>query len=118
MKTRSWLLLLGAVALALVGVLLWQTLGQKPARYAEIVQNGTLLRRVDLSEDQTFTVERDGGWNVLVVEDGKIRVSEANCPGCDCVRSGAKNRGAPIICLPHRLEIRFSDSGGIDGLSN
>lgn len=118
MKTRTWILLLSLVALLLGGALLLQRRSQTPARYAEIRQNGELLRRVDLSEDQTITVRCEVGRNVLVVEDGKIRVSEADCDGGDCVRCGAKNCGAPIICLPHRLEIRFTDDGGIDALAH
>ena len=115
LKTRTWVLLLAAVALVLGGLALYQALAAPPARYAVILVDGREVRRVDLSVEQTFTVEAVGGSNEIEVAAGKIRVKRADCDGNDCVHTGAKNSGAPIICLPHRLVIRFSDSGGIDG---
>lgn len=114
MRTRSWILLLAAVALILGGVLVWQ-LWPKPAQpFAEIYSDGRLIRRVDLSQPQRFRVEYGEGYNEILVENGTIRVVDADCPGRDCVRSGARAAGTPIVCLPHRLVIRFSDGGGVD----
>jgi hypothetical protein len=44
-------------------------------------------------------------------------VTAASCPDGDCVRCGAQNSGPPITCLPNRLTIRFSASGGVDGVA-
>lgn len=118
-KTKTWVLLLGAVFVLLAGLTAWQYLGSKKAARAEIWVDGELKKTVDLSEDGTFVVESHGGWNRIQVKDGKISVIEASCPDGDCVRCGAKNSGAPIVCLPNRLMIRFSESGdsaGVDGV--
>ena len=75
---------------------------------AEIYVDGSLYRRVSLSEESTFTVESKYGTNTISIADGKISVIAADCPDQVCVSSGAISRGAvPIICLPHRLEIRI-----------
>lgn len=118
MKTKTWVILLSALALVLAGIVVWQFLGQRSAGYAEIVVDGELVKTVDLSEDQRVTVECADGYNVIVVENGTIRVAEADCRGNDCVKTGAKSGGMPIICLPHRMVIRFSSEAGIDGLSS
>ncbi len=119
MKTKTWILVLAAVFLLLTGIVLRQHFGAKKAARAEIWVDGALERTVDLSEDQSFVVETERGRNRIQVKDGRICVLEASCPDGDCVRCGAKNSGAPIVCLPNRLSIRFSESGdasGVDGV--
>lgn len=117
MKTKTWVLILTSAALVLGAICLWQFMGRQNAGFAEILVDGTPIKTIDLSVDQSFTVEGVGGFNRIVVEHGSIRVAEADCKGNDCVKSGARSSGVPIICLPHRVVIRFVDSGGIDGLS-
>ncbi len=75
---------------------------------AEIYVDGTLYKTVDLSAPTSFTVTTEHGYNEICVSDGKISVVAADCPDKVCVNSGWINGGAvPIICLPHRLEIRI-----------
>ena len=116
MKTKHWALLLGAVFLLLAGIVSWQYLGAKTASHAEIWVDGVLTQAVDLSRDGEYRIESAQGWNQLTVSGGKLAVTAASCPDGDCVRCGAKNSGAPIVCLPNRLSIRFSDDGGVDGV--
>ena len=33
-----------------------------------------------------------------------------------CVRCGARNADPPIVCLPNRVSIRFSEAGAVDGV--
>ena len=68
----------------------------------------------------SFTVAWEGGYNVVEVERGRIRVAEANCPDQICVRQGwLSNSAAPIACLPHKLVIRLEggEEAGIDGVT-
>ena len=59
-----------------------------------------------LSQKTTITVETSLGKNVIVVEDGSVFVSEADCPKHECVHQGKLSApGKQIICLPHRLWI-------------
>ena len=119
LKTRTWILILAGVFLLLAGIALWQHSGTKKAARAEIWVDGELRESVDLTVERTFLVESGRGWNRVAVKDGKISVLEASCPDGDCVRCGAKNSGAPIVCLPNRLSIRFTeadDGDGVDGV--
>ena len=82
---------------------------------AEIYVDGSLYRRVDLAQDATFTVESEHGTNTIRVSEGRISVISADCPDQVCVASGAISGGAvPIICLPHRLEIRIVSAADND----
>ena len=78
---------------------------------AEIYLDGKLYRTVSLSEDAEFTVTSEYGSNTINVQDNSIAVIAADCPDKVCVSSGAISGGVvPIICLPHRLEIRISSA--------
>ncbi len=96
-----------AAAAALIAVWCVMRYAKRDDPIAEIVQNGMVIRRVPLSEDCEFVVECGAGENTITVANGEIRVSAADCPDKVCVRTGAISGGAvPIVCLPHRLEIR------------
>jgi len=52
--------------------------------------------------------EGEGKYNVVVIEDGLVRVSEANCSDQICVQWGAvRNPGQTIVCLPHKMTIKI-----------
>ena len=94
---------------AAAGVVIWLVMLNVPRTdpVAEIYQNGVLLKTLPLSDDGEFSVECENGYNIVKVENGTVRVSEADCPDKVCVHTGAISGGAvPIVCLPHRLEIR------------
>ncbi len=122
MKTKTWILIIAAAAVVcavLSGMLL-----KMPFRGStvEILQDGTVLRRIDLAavtEAETFTVRSaDGGYNVIAVEPGRIRVLEADCPGGICVEQGWLSGGvAPIVCAPHRLAIVPAGEQEMDAVS-
>lgn len=79
----------------------------------QIVQDGTVLYRFDLStaKDQTIDIEYDGRINTVQIENGKIRMLEADCPDHTCVHMGWLESGAlPIVCLPNHLIIEFADA--------
>lgn len=98
-------------AVAIIGIVVFLLMGnvQMNNPYAEIYQNGELIKTVSLYENTEFTVYCDDGFNVVEVSDGKICVSSADCPDKICVRQGKISGAVPIVCLPHRLEIRVVD---------
>lgn len=119
-KTRTWILCLAGLAVVLA-VLSLRFFFPEQSAVAEVVQDGATIRRIDLSRvaaEETFTVaSADGGSNTVVVQPGRIRVLEADCPDQICVQHGwLGSSGGPIVCLPHRLVIRLQDAAG-DGVS-
>ena len=73
---------------------------------AEIYLNAEKIKTVTLAEETVFTVS--GKYtNEITVTDGTIAITSSDCPGEDCVHSGAiKSRGRSIVCLPNAVEIR------------
>ena len=115
MKSKYWAILLAVLVTVCLGLSFLLMGGDEPAALAEIRCGGTLNRIVDLSVDQEFTIPCSGGYNTITVRDGKIAVTEADCPDQYCVKQGFCNSGVQIVCLPHKLVIRFLDDSGVDG---
>lgn len=85
---------------------------EKSAVYAEILRDNEVVCTLNLSEegDRYFRIECESGWNEITVKDGKICVSDADCPDRTCVKSGyLRHEHFPVVCLPHRLVIRFAE---------
>lgn len=106
-------LLLAAVVLS-AGFIL--TKKEEPsAPVARITRDGELLREIPLDEvkeSYSFVVEDELGSNTILVEPGRIRVSEADCPDQVCVNQGFISDGTvPVVCLPHKLMIEIVGGG-------
>ena len=117
MKSKYWLAGLGLLLAICVGLSVLTTSGSTPSDEAKITSAGKTVRIVNLHMDQEFTVsDADGGHNTITVKNGKIAVTQANCPDGYCMKRGFCNSGTEIVCLPHRLVIRFLGVQEIDGL--
>ncbi len=78
----------------------------------EILQDGELLYTFDLSRaaDQLLKLEYHGSGNRVQIQNGRIRVLDAECPDQTCVHMGfLSDTGLPIVCLPNRLVIQYAD---------
>lgn len=103
---------MAAVALLLLtGIAgsLWMVRPQEHMQ-VEIMQDGAVLCRLDLSQEEnhTFPVEYKGRTNLIEIQNHQIRVLEAECPDQTCVRMRwLGDNGLPIVCLPNHLAIQF-----------
>ena len=122
---RFWGLLIGLIALlALLGVFLLPLL-QKEGDVVQILQNGSDIpsHTLPLDQDQSLRIPSEGGgYNTVVIEGGKVRVTEASCPDQVCVRHAPTDRTADdIVCLPHKLVVRVvhatPSSTDLDGVA-
>ena len=117
MKTKTWILIIVTALILCLGLSLPLLIPGDAATHAEVTSNGILLRTVDLRIDQEFTVTTEsGGTNVVTVRDGKIAVTEADCPDHYCMKRGFCDSGADIVCLPNRLVIHFTEAQEIDAV--
>ena len=73
---------------------------------AEIYQDGERIKTLPLDTDTTFTIT--GTYtNTVTVKNGEISISASDCPGEDCVHSGAiRATGRSLVCLPNGVEVR------------
>ena len=110
MKTKYWIMIFAAIA----AMCIWLSIPlftQEQARFAQISSRGQVVKTVDLTVDQEFTVD---GKNTVTVKDGKIAVTWADCPDHYCMKRGFCGGGADIVCLPNRLVITFLGDQEID----
>lgn len=78
---------------------------------AEILQDNQLLYTLDVEKDagKYRITDENGGYNVVEIYGGEVFIAEADCPDQTCVKMGKLDSGLPIVCLPHKLVIKFAD---------
>lgn len=88
---------------------------------AVIYKDGKENSVVPLDENRIITVKGENGTvNVIQIEDGKVKMAEANCPDQICVHTRpAEKDGQSIVCLPNRVvvEVISTKKETIDGVS-
>lgn len=119
-KNRLWILVIAALVVFAVGALIWQLVSAKRAAesdapvIAEIYSMGECVQTIDLSavqEPMTFEVEGKIGTNTVLVEPGRVCITDAECPDHICVSMGwlSAERPFPIVCLPNEVVIQLRD---------
>ena len=109
MKTKYWIIGLSLLLALSVGLSLW-LFRPSQAAAVQVISQGKVLYTLPLSVDTQITVESVLGSNVITVKDGKVAITEADCPDQHCVNRGFCSGGAQIVCLPNRLVLAFTDS--------
>jgi hypothetical protein len=116
-KSRFWAVLFASLFLMGGGGFLLLRGAGHAGHVACVYVDGELERRIDLDAvavPYDFVVETKWGHNTVHVEQGSVRVSEADCPDQICVHQG-KITGddlLPIVCVPHRVVIEIEEAGG------
>ncbi len=85
-----------------------------------ITLDGSLYKTLPLFEDLELTVPSENGINIVIIKDGSVWVSDADCPnqiGVD--HNPISKKGEQIVCLPHKvvLEIISGEDSEIDSIS-
>lgn len=102
-------LIIGLLAAAFLTMLFYSiNWGEREAVKAEILLNGKVVKEVSLEKDTIFSIhERENV--VFEVKDGKIRISESDCPDKICVHTGFISRPMQTaVCLPNAISVRIT----------
>lgn len=106
---------------AFVGINLYGEHNTKDAQ-AVVTIDGEVYGTYPLAEDVTVKIEsEDGGFNLLVIEDGAASVEEASCPDKICVRHKPVDKtGETLVCLPNKVvvEIQNGEAADVDASTN
>lgn len=102
------------IVIIAAGILLQQLLFKKAGTAAVISQHGSVVATLPLSADTQLTLEDgSGGSNTIVIKNGAVSVTEADCADKICVNTGKISKtGEVIACLPHELIITISGEDG------
>lgn len=78
----------------------------KKGKYVKVQAYGEEIVVLSLENNTTYEYDFDGNKNIIIIKDGEVFVSEANCNNNECVNQGSISKeGQSIICLPHKLVI-------------
>lgn len=116
MKTKVWIFLLAAVLVVCALLSLWLLLPGEDAAFVQVISEGELLYTLPLNVDTQIQVVSQYGTNVVTVRDGKVAVTQADCPDGYCMDRGWCSRGVQIVCLPNRLVLEFAGAQKVDGI--
>lgn len=111
-KYKKEMLLVGALAFLSCALLLMnRVIFSKPGRQVEISVDGEVVKTLSLNEDADLVIEGfGGGSNRILIENGRVRASEADCPDKICVKQGfVSQNGESIVCLPNRMIARITE---------
>jgi len=117
-SNRFWVIFLGVAVLISAAVIFLQE--REPGLAAYVYSDGSLTKTIDLPHggfEYKLHSSVSGGFNIITVEQGRIRVSDADCPDGICVSQGWISDGTlPIVCLPNRLVIRIGGGEALQPL--
>ena len=80
------------------------------SKFVHIDVDGTEHTHVALNADtdMKFTIQTDVGYNTVVILDGTVTVTSADCKSQVCVNTKtAHNINDLIVCLPHKVVIEI-----------
>ena len=99
------------IVISSIGVFAYMNIVKGNHHIAEIKQDGKIIRTIDLDKVDTpeeIKIANKDGYNVIRIENGRIRIIDADCPDKLCVKTGWINEpGQSVICLPHKLIIKI-----------
>ena len=79
-----------------------------------ITVNGKKFGTYSLDKNREIKVESETGYNVVIIEDGKAYVRDADCPDKYCVKMGKiSGNSESLVCLPHKMivEVEIGETG-------
>ena len=118
MKKNDIKLIIGIIIVALA-IIICRQLTRSHGAQAVVYIDGKESARYSLDTDHIYEIKGvNGGYNTLVIEDGKAHLSDADCPDQLCVGMGTiQYDGETIVCLPHKvvIEIESDEKDEISG---
>lgn len=107
---RDIILILAALAVAAVLLLVVRRHGEAGS-YAVVMVRNNEIGRYSLAFDGIYAI--NDGKNTIEIRDGKVRMTEADCPNHLCVRQGwISFSGQSIVCLPNELSVTITGADG------
>lgn len=103
MKKRD-IILIASILIVAIAFFLIVELTKEEGAGVTVKVDGVKVAEYSLSKNGTYPL--NGGTNILVIENGKAYLTDANCPDKLCVHQGKISRtGETITCLPNKLTV-------------
>lgn len=114
---KSINLMFAAFFLGLVVICFWYMAG-RAGTVANIYKDGKIIHTINLDKvDTSYTLDIDG-HNRVLVKNGAICMSDADCPDKLCVKQGEIfDASYPIVCLPNKVIIEIEGDFKYDSVT-
>ena len=111
------LILIGILVVVIAAVCLTVMLTKEAGACVIVRLDGKQVATYSLLEDGEYSL--NGGTNILVIENSKAYLNDANCPDKLCVHQGKISMtGETITCLPNKLTVTvFGAAESLDLIS-
>lgn len=79
-------------------------------KYVEIEVKGKLYKKLPLdnSPKEQIKIVTDLGENVIQIDNGKVRIIDADCKDKICIKDGTISKpGSVLVCLPHKVVVQI-----------
>ncbi|MCX7921861.1 MAG: NusG domain II-containing protein [Clostridia bacterium] len=123
MLKKGDIILVGIIVLGILMGFGWNRFNASndTGNIAVIKQNDRVIKRINLDTiNKPEKVEILGDYKeVVLVEKGRIRFEDADCPDKVCVKTGwLSNKGDIAVCLPNKAMIKIEgESERLDGVA-
>jgi hypothetical protein len=108
-KKRDIIFIGVLLVVALIAFFVVDKFIKKDGNKVVIKVDGEIVKIVNLTDTNNIIVNGyDGGTNTVVIENGTVYMTEADCPDKICVNTGKISKiGETIVCLPHRVVVEI-----------
>ena len=123
MKKKDWLIIGGALLLALLAFLATRLLAPKSAgATVTVTVGGTVYAKIGADDYQTITIDQGNGKvNVVVIDESGVYMKSSTCKNQICVHHGVVDPANAdellldrwIVCLPNGVSVEVT--GAEDG---
>lgn len=122
-KNKTWIIIFILIGIVAASIAVIAIKGNQPQKNktAKIYQNGEIIKEINLdviAEPIEFDItDANGHINTVRAEQGRVRMSHADCPDKICVNQGWIHNGIiPIVCLPNKVTIEITGTNNdVDG---
>lgn len=107
-KYRNDFIIIFSVLLAAFLIILTLRLTAKGGKNVKVLIDGEEKYRLSLSENIEKIISQNGQENILIIKNGKAKITSASCPDKICVSHKAISKsGETIICLPNKVVVEI-----------
>ncbi len=102
---RKDVILIAVILIAAIAMYLWISYNRsRDGGTVRITVDSEIYGEYSLSTDRTIEIETEAGTNILIIENGYVYMTDADCPDKYCINQGKISKNTEtIVCLPHKV---------------
>lgn len=109
MVRKADVILCLAVVLTMCGAIVLFSMFSPKGDTVVVTSDGVVIGEYRLTDsEETAVIHEEWGYNLVVIEDGRAYVKEADCRDKICVdHTPISRQGEMIVCLPHKVTVEI-----------